>query len=47
MASNQQSEEINQIHKRKKANWLPPQPFLNIGIYARLAYERFKARSEI
>jgi len=47
MASNQQSEEINQIQERKKANWLPPQPFLNIGIYARLAYERFKARSEI
>ena len=23
------------------------QPFLNIGIFARLAYERFKARSEI
>ena len=47
MASNQQSDEINQIQERKKPNWLPPQPFLNIGIYSRLAYERFKARSEI
>ena len=47
MASNQQSEEIEIINERKKPNWLPPQPFLNIGIFARLAYERFKARSEI
>ena len=34
------------IKERKKPNRLPPQPFLNIGIYTRLAYERFKARSE-
>ena len=47
MASNQQSEEIEIINRRKKPNWLPPQPFLNIGIYVRLAYERFKARTEI
>ena len=47
MASNQQSKEIEIINQRKKPNWLPPQPFLNIGIYARLAYERFKARTEI
>ena len=47
MASNQQSEEIEVINERKKPNWLPPQPFLNIGISARLAYERFKARTEI
>ena len=46
MASNQQSDEISIIHERKKPNWLPPQPFLNVGIYTRLAYERFKARSE-
>ena len=30
-----------------KATYLPPQPFLNIGIKARLIYERFKARTEI
>lgn len=47
MASNQQSEEITIIKERKKPNWLPPQPFLNIGIYTRLAYERIKAKSEI
>ena len=46
MASNQQSDEISIIDERKKPNWLPPQPFLNVGIYIRLAYERFKARSE-
>ena len=47
MASNQQSGEISVIQQRKKPNWLPPQPFLNLGIYTRLAYERIKARSEI
>ena len=46
MASNQQTDDISIIEERKKPNWLPPQPFLNIGIYTRLAYERFKARSE-
>ena len=46
MASNQQSDKISTIEERKKPNWLPPQPFLNVGIYTRLAYERFKARSE-
>ncbi len=46
MASNQQTDEISTIEGRKKPNWLPPQPFLNVGIYTRLAYERFKARSE-
>ena len=46
MASNQQTDEISIIEERKKPNWLPPQPFLNLGIYSRLAYERFKARSE-
>ena len=46
MASNQQSDEISVIEERKKPNWLPPQPFLNLGIYTRLAYERFKARTE-
>ena len=46
MAANQQSQEISIIEDRKKPNWLPPQPFLNVGIYTRLAYERFNARSE-
>ena len=46
MASNQQSDEISIIEERKKPNWLPPQPFLNFGIYTRLAYERIRAKSE-
>ncbi len=47
VASNNQSEEIGIIQKRKKPNLLPPGPFLNIGVYIRLAYERFKAKSEV
>ncbi len=47
MASKQQSEEISVIEKRKKPNWLPPQPFLNLGIYTRLAYERIRAKSDV
>ena len=46
MASKQQSDEISIIEERKKPNWLPPQPFLNFGIYTRLAYERIRAKSE-
>ena len=46
-AANENSREINIIEKRNKPNWLPPQPFLNIGIKSRLFYERFKARSEL
>ena len=47
MASNQQSEELNVIENIKKPNLLPPQPFLNFGIYSRLFYERFIAKDEI
>tara|TARA_B100001750_G_C15360010_1_gene521712 strand:+ start:107 stop:637 length:531 start_codon:yes stop_codon:yes gene_type:complete len=47
MASNQESEELSIIKERKKPNWLPYQPFLNIGIYSRLFYERIKANTEI
>ena len=46
-ASNENSKEINIIEKRNKPTLLPPQPFLNIGIKARIIYERFKAKSEI
>ncbi len=46
MASNQQSDKISIIDERKKPIWLPPQPFLNFGIYTRLAYERIRAKSE-
>ena len=46
-ASNINSDEIKIIEKRKKPIWLPPQPFLNLGIRTRLFFERIKARTEI
>ena len=46
-ASNENTGEIEIIEARKKATWLPPQPFLDLGIKTRLIYERLKARSEI
>ena len=46
-ASNRITKEIEIIEARNKPNWLPPQPFLNFGIKTRLAYERFRAKSEI
>ena len=46
-ASNESSQEIKIIESQKKPIWLPPQPFLNFGIMARLIYERYKATSEI
>ena len=47
MASDQQSNEIEIINKRVKPNWLPPSPILNLGVQARLLFERFRAKSEI
>ena len=46
-ASNIYTKETEIIESRNKPTWMPPQPFLNIGIKARLTYERFKAFSEI
>ena len=46
-ASNEKSSEIEIIEKRNKPTWLPPEPFLGIGIQSRLFYERLRARSEI
>ena len=46
-ASNEHSNEIETIEARKKPTWLPPQPFLNFGVKARLIYERLRAKSEI
>jgi len=46
-ASNENSKEIKTIEERNKPTWLPPQPFLDIGVKTRLIYERFRARSEI
>ena len=46
-ASNEHTKEIETIEARGKPTWLPPQPFLDLGIRARLMYERLRARSEI
>ncbi len=46
-ASNKHSIETEIIEARDKPTLLPPQPFLNFGIYTRLIYERYRARSEI
>ena len=46
-ASMENSHEINIIEKRNKPNLLPPQPFLYLGVKARLMFERFKAKNEI
>ena len=46
-ASEENTEEIQTIEARNKPTWLPPQPFLNLGVKTRLIYERLRARSEI
>ena len=47
MAEEKNSEEISIIQSKKQPNWLPPQPFLNIGIFTRLLFEKIIAKSEI
>ena len=46
-ASNENTKEIEIIEARNKPNWLPPEPFLSLGVKTRLIYERLRARSEI
>ena len=46
-ANNENNNEIKTIEMRNKPNWLPPDPFLSIGIKSRLIYERIRAESEI
>jgi len=46
-AIGENSKEIEIIESRSKPTWLPPKPFLNLGVKSRLIYERFRARSEI
>ena len=46
-ASNENTKEIETIEARNKPTWLPPEPFLSLGVRTRLIYERLKARSEI
>ena len=47
MAEEENSEEISIIQSKKQPNWVPPQPFLNIGIFTRLLFEKIIAKSEI
>ena len=46
-ASSQNTKEIDIIEARNKPTWLPPDPFLSLGVKARLLYERFRAKTEI
>ena len=46
-ASNENSDEIMVIESRSKPTWLPPQPFLHIGVKTRLIFERFRSRSDV
>ena len=46
-AIGENSKEIEIIESRAKPTWLPPNPFLNLGVKSRLFYERFRTRSEI
>ena len=46
-ASEENTGEIEIIEARNNPTWLPPQPFLNLGVKTRLIYERLRARSEI
>ena len=46
MAEGENSDEISIIKSRKQPNWLPPQPFLNLGIFVRLLFERMIAKNE-
>ena len=45
--SNNITNEIELIQKIKKPNWLPPQPFLNLGIKARFLIDKNYAKSEL
>jgi len=46
-AIGENTEEIKTIELRNKPTWLPPEPFLSLGVRTRLFYERMRAYSEI
>ena len=46
-ACNENTKEIEIIEARNKPTWLPPDPFLSLGVKARLMYEKLRAKSEI
>ena len=39
--------DLNIIKTRSEPTWLPPQPFLNIGVKTRLMFERLRSRSDV
>ena len=43
-ASNENTNEINTIEARNKPTWLPPQPFLNLGIKTSLLSVRLRSK---
>ena len=46
-AINEKTREIETIEARSKPTWLPPNPFLSLGVETRLIYERLRAKSEL
>ncbi len=46
-ASSNISNEIKTIEARNKPTWLPPNPFLNLAVKARLIYERYRAKTDL
>ncbi|AFS47281.1 FAD dependent oxidoreductase [alpha proteobacterium HIMB5] len=46
-AVGENTKEIETIELRNKPTWLPPEPFLSLGVKARLFYERIRATSEV
>ena len=46
-ASNENNQEIDIIEARNKPTWLPPDPFLSLGVRSRLIYERLRAKSDL
>ena len=46
-ASEEHTKEMEIIEQRNKPTWLPPQPFLNLGVKVRLMYERLRAFKDI
>ena len=46
-ASNENNQEIDTIEARNKPTWLPPDPFLSLGVRSRLIYERLRAKSDV
>ena len=46
-AVGENTKEIETIELRNKPTWLPPEPFLSLGVRARLFYERIRATTEV